>query len=172
MRKKWKWVLVHLLTITQQRCVPTNKNVCKEGLIMSKGWETTLEILARYLLFLFINWQRWSEIRVSQGLGTVVSEEAKVPGGKTSTVATGGPEMVGRGRRRRGKQQQQTNALQGPVPSPSLLFSFLVLSPQLRGAVTGTPRWLQWVVHQPGFLSAKVTEQTPHTCSFPCPPLC
>jgi len=88
---------------------------------MSKSWETILEILARYLLFLFINWQGWSEIGALQGLETVASEEAKVPRGKASTMGTGGPDTVGRGQMGR---QQQTNALQGLVPISTFFSPF------------------------------------------------
>lgn len=47
---------------------------------MSKGWETTLEIPARYFGFIFINWQGWREIR-AWALWQA-SEEAKALGAR------------------------------------------------------------------------------------------
>lgn len=75
---------------------------------------------------------------------------------------TGGPGTVGRGGQV-GRRRQHTNAWRGPVPSPFLPSSFLVPSPQVRGAAIGIPS-----VAPVGNAPARIPKCQGHRADSPC----
>lgn len=96
---------------------------------MSKGWETTLEIWARHLRSLFVNWQRWREM----GAG---HPEAKALRGSASTRGTGG-----RGQRGGSRSQRLAEPCRLPCLFPP--FGFFPFSSEVQQQqLQRVPSWI------------------------------
>lgn len=131
---------------------------------MSKGWETTLEIWARSLRSLFINWQRWREM----GAG---HPEAKALRGSASTRGTGAGTGVGRGQRGGSRSQR----LAEPCPLPCLFppFGFFPLSSEVQQQqLQHGPSWIITSQNSEVQFLGAFLRRHPRPCSTPCPLLC
>lgn len=96
-----------------------------EGLTTSQPGEI-LEILARYLPFLFIKWQRWSEMGdggVWSELGAVSKREAEALGACAPTMGPGAQDG-----REETEETAAANRLRSLVPIPTPIFFALLPS--------------------------------------------